>query len=54
MLPVTAWYEEVGPWGVRDRASNRRIDDGRRERILKLYWSKYEGFGPTLAVAYLD
>ena len=39
--------------GLRDRASNRRFDAGRRERVLELYRAKYGDFGPTLAVEYL-
>lgn len=39
--------------GLRDHVSNHRIDSDRRARILELYSSKYEDFGPTLAVEYL-
>jgi transposase len=39
--------------GLRDRPSNRRIEAGRRERVLELYQGKYGDFGPTLAVEYL-
>jgi hypothetical protein len=39
--------------GLRDHVSNHRIDSERRARILDLYRSKYEDFGPTLAVEYL-
>ena len=39
--------------GLRDRASNRRFDRDRRERVLELYRAKYGDFGPTLAVEYL-
>ena len=39
--------------GLRDRASNRRFNVGRRERVLELYRAKYGDFGPTLAVEYL-
>ena len=39
--------------GLRDRSSNRRLDGGRRERVLELYRAKYGDFGPTLAVEYL-
>lgn len=39
--------------GLRDHVSNHRIDLERRARILDLYSSKYEDFGPTLAVEYL-
>jgi transposase len=39
--------------GLRDRSSNRQIEPGRRERVLKLYQAKYEDFGPTLAIEYL-
>jgi len=39
--------------GLRDRPSNRRIEPGRRERVLELYQMKYGDFGPTLALEYL-
>lgn len=39
--------------GLRDQASNRQFETGRRERILELYQAKYGDFGPTLAVEYL-
>jgi transposase len=39
--------------GLRDRPSNRRMEAGRRERVLELYQGKYGDFGPTLAVEYL-
>lgn len=39
--------------GLRDRESNRRIDSGRRDRVLDLYRGKYGGFGPRLASEYL-
>lgn len=39
--------------GLRDQASNRRIETGRRERVLELYQAKYVDFGPTLAAEYL-
>ena len=39
--------------GLRDRASNRRFDGDRRDRVLELYRAKYGDFGPTLAVEYL-
>jgi transposase len=39
--------------GLRERASNRQIDSGRRERVLELYQAKYGDFGPTLAIEYL-
>jgi len=44
---------EEGEKGVihrlRGRESNRKIADEIRERALKLYGKKYEGFGPLLA-----
>ena len=40
--------------GLRDQASNHGIDAVRRERVLELYRTKYEDFGPTLAVEYLN
>lgn len=39
--------------GLRDRASNRRLEPGRRERVLELYRAKYGDFGPTLALEHL-
>lgn len=39
--------------GLRDRESNRRIESGRRGRVLELYQGKYGGFGPRLAAEYL-
>jgi len=33
----------------RGRVSNRRLGDGVRERVIKLYRKGYKGFGPTLA-----
>ena len=39
--------------GLRDQVSNRRIETGRRDRVLELYQAKYGDFGPTLAVEYL-
>jgi transposase len=35
--------------GLRGRASNRRIDDAGRERIVGVYREKYPDFGPTFA-----
>src|SRR5512136_256462 len=35
--------------GSRGKPSNRRISDKVRERVLRLYRSRYGGFGPTLA-----
>jgi len=34
----------------RGRVSNRRLVDGVKERVIKLYRKRYKGFGPTLAV----
>jgi transposase len=39
--------------GLRDRASNHRLDADRRTRVLELYETKYGDFGPTLAAEYL-
>ena len=39
--------------GLRGQDSNHRIDAERRSRVLDLYTSKYEDFGPTLATEYL-
>ena len=33
----------------RGRASNRRLADKVKERVIKLYQKRYQGFGPTLA-----
>ncbi len=57
MLRIWERYTSAGISGLkhelRDRASNRRIEAGRRERVLELYQAKYGDFGPTLAVEYL-
>lgn len=57
VLRIWERYESEGSvglkHGLRDRASNRRIAAGRRERVLELYQGKYGDFGPTLAVEYL-
>ena len=57
VLRIWARYEAEGSaglkHGLRDQASNRRIESGRRERVLELYQAKYGDFGPTLAVEYL-
>jgi transposase len=39
--------------GLRGRPSNRKADDGRRERTLRRYRERYRDFGPTLAAEYL-
>jgi len=39
--------------GLRGKASNRKTDDAARSAVLKLYRSKYAGWGPTLACEYL-
>ena len=50
-------YREEGDKGLihkgRGKPSNRRIDEDIREKVLKLYVQKYEGFGPTLASEHL-
>ena len=57
VLRIWERYEAEGSvglkHGLRDRVSNRRIEAGRRERVLELYQAKYGDFGPTLAVEYL-
>jgi hypothetical protein len=57
MLRLVQRYAAEGTVGLqhrlRNRGSNRSIDSGRRKRILKLYKSKYDDFGPTLAAEYL-
>src|SRR4051794_7021855 len=57
MLRVHARYELEGiaglQHGLRDQSSNRRISEERRKRVLKLYETKYNDFGPTLATEYL-
>ena len=57
VLRIWKRYQSAGAsglkHGLRDRASNRRFDAGRRERVLELYRAKYGDFGPTLAVEYL-
>ena len=56
VLRIWKRYQSAGAAGLkhgrRDRASNRRFDVGRRERVLELYRAKYGDFGPTLAVEY--
>lgn len=58
VLRIWQRYESAGSeglkHGLRDRSSNRKIDTGRRARILELYVAKYGDFGPTLAVEYLQ
>ena len=39
--------------GLRGRESNRKFEEGRRERVLELYRGKYGDFGPRLAAEYL-
>lgn len=39
--------------GLRGRSSNRRVDEEKKLRVLKLYEEKYSDFGPTLASEYL-
>lgn len=57
MLRLVQRFADKGAVGVehglKNRKSNRRIDGDRRKRILKVYNSKYLGFGPTLAAEYL-
>ena len=38
----------------RGRPSNRRISDEIREKVIQLYRSEYEDFGPTLAAEKLE
>src|SRR5712691_265321 len=38
---------------LRGRASNNKADEAARSAVLKVYRSKYAGFGPTLACEYL-
>lgn len=38
---------------LRGRSSNHQSDDAVRSAVLKLYRSRYAGFGPTLACEYL-
>jgi transposase len=57
VLRIWQRYESEGSaglkHGLRDRVSNRRLAESRRERVLELYQAKYGDFGPTLAVEYL-
>lgn len=50
-------YQERGDaglvHGLRGRASNRRVDGLRRDRVVELCREKYGDFGPTLAAEYL-
>jgi len=54
---VYARYRAEGNSGLvhrlRGRASNRRGDPQRRQRVLELFRERYADFGPTLAVEYL-
>jgi len=58
MLRVMSRFEECGAeglgHGLRGRRSNRAESKTKRERILRLYQTKYEDFGPTLAQEYLE
>ena len=49
VLRIWERYEREGSAGLkhclRDRPSNRRIEAGRRERVLELYQAKYGDFG---------
>jgi hypothetical protein len=46
-------YGRAGPAGLaskhRGRPSNRRLSSSLRREALAIVWSRYEGFGPTLA-----
>jgi transposase-like protein len=57
MKRVWKRYQEEGDAGLahhgRGRTSNRRIEDGFRESVLKRYAQRYPDFGPTLASEYL-
>jgi len=50
---IKARYEDQGARGLvhknRDMPSNRRADEGMKQKILAAYRERYEGFGPTLA-----
>lgn len=50
-------YRSEGDAGVvhrlRGRSSNRRTDEAKKARVLKLFQEKYSDFGPTLAAEYL-
>ena len=52
-----ARYRSEGDGGVvhrlRGRSSNRRSDEQKKGRVLKLFQEKYADFGPTLAAEYL-
>jgi len=39
---------------LRGRASNRKLGEAMRERVVSLYQQKYQGFGPTLASEKLE
>jgi len=55
---VVTRFKETGAAGLghrlRGRRSNRAESKQRRKRILKLYETKYEDFGPTLAAEFLE
>ena len=50
-------YRQEGAMGLvsrkRGRASNHRIDEAERYRVIGVIKARYEGFGPTLAAEYL-
>jgi transposase len=50
-------YRENGAAGLvskrRGQASNHRIGEAERDRVVELIKARYEGFGPTLAAEYL-
>jgi len=55
---ITKRVESLGEGGIihrlRGRASHKKLKDSFKERIKKLYQSKYTGFGPTFASEKLD
>lgn len=55
---IWARYRDEGDRGLvhrlRGQASPRRKPEVFRQRVLELYRTRYEGFGPTLAMEYLE
>ncbi|NCO34867.1 MAG: hypothetical protein AUJ92_09755 [Armatimonadetes bacterium CG2_30_59_28] len=50
---IPVWLQTEGEGGLahrlRGRASNRTISGTTRQRVLRLYGKRHQGFGPTLA-----
>jgi transposase len=57
-IRIQARYRRQGAGGLthrsRGRRSNRRLQEELKQRVLKRYQERYEGFGPTLAMEKLE